>query len=456
MIKGLTTSFIILIIFLLINLAINVRFAADDYYFIFLNNNYGAIGGAFFQYTDFSGRWLCHFISLLLLNFSSFRMFLPIYFLATFIVFYLVLSSLFYKIYSWYDDSEKDLDSDFAPLLLLTTFFLCSFSIGENWFWFISVSTYMWSLISSLLLINLYLNNKKRFYTPYVLVFASLYIGAASESYAILMILFSGIFITYKIKQEGLPAFKANDKNKTLVRSIILIFIAFLISTLSPGTFHRNELLPNLSLIENFTVLIRSYGKIFIRYLPSKIHLFLIFSLPWMAFGFYIQELATYTLKNIIQKISVTIFLTLSLIFISLLPTVFLLGETGPARALSIITLIFTISFATIFTLLGMFVKRESSILKIISVSFFLSIIYLFYENIKQYRVTNVFSETYDERLLRIDELKNHDFRGIAELPPLPYSGMLFNAELSTDTAYFVNQHWKKGLGLKFNVVLAK
>jgi hypothetical protein len=454
--KGLTYTFTILFLLLLVILSFHARFAADDYYFIFLEKSYGAIGGTVFQYGDFSGRWLCHFISLTILKLSGFKYFLPAFFLLTLGTLYLILSSLFYKIYNWYDVDEQDFNSDFPPLLIIASLVLCSFSVGENWFWFISVTTYVWSLIFGLILVNLYLNNKYRFYTPILLIFSSLYIGSASESFAVLTLLFSILFVTFKMRSEGIEAFKANPKNRTLLFMMILIFASFLLSTLSPGTFNRNDLLPTLSIWQKSEILIRSLGKVIIQYLPSKIHLFLILGIPWLAFGFYIQEMSQYKTKAIIRNISLTILLTGMAILVSLFPTVFILGEIGPARALLIITLIFTLSFAFLFTLTGMLFNRESHTIKITSFAFFFSIIYLFYQNIYQYRVTKVFSETYDERIRRIDELKKMNFTGIAELSPLPASGMNYHAELSTDTSFFVNQHWKKGLQLKYNVVLAR
>ena len=456
MFKGLTYTFAILLLLLLVILSFHSRFAADDYYFLFLEREHGVIGGTLFQYNDFSGRWLCHLTSMTLLKFSGFTYFLPAFFIFTFGTLYLILSSLFYKIYSRYDVDERDFNSDFPPLLIIASLVLCSFSVGENWFWFISVTTYVWSLIFGLVLVNLYLNNKKRFYTPGLLVFSSLYIGSASESFAVLMILFSLLLVTFKIRSEGIEAFKADPKNRSLILMTVLIFSSFLLSTLSPGTFHRNNLLPSLSLIQKSEILFRSFGKIVLQYIPSKAHLFTLFGLPWIAFGFYIQEMQQSKLISILKNIAILLLLTGVSLFISLIPTVFILGEIGPARALLIITLILTIFSAIFFTLTGMFFKRESHIIKIGSIAFFFSIIYLFYENFNQYKVTKVFAETYDERMARIDELKISDFEGIAELPPLPYPGMLYHAEFSSDTSFFVNQHWKKGLQLKFNVVLAR
>lgn len=455
MFKGLTYSFIILFILLLLSLSLNARFAADDYYFLYLKLNYGSVGGTIFQYMDFSGRWLCHFLSLSLLNLSGFKYFLPTYFAFTFGILYLILSSLFYKIYSHYDIDENDFNSDLPPLLFMATFFLCSFSIGENWFWFISVNTYMWSIIFTLMLVNLYINNKKRFYRPIFIVFASLYVGSASESYAFLVLIFSLLFIIFTIRNKGIENFKSNSKNKTLITALILIFVSFLISTLSPGTFHRNELLPSLTLMEKSIMMIRSYGKILLQYIPSKLPLLLIMSVPWISFGFYIQEVTAITTKSVLKNIGITIALTGIAIFICLFPTVFILGEMGPPRALSIITLLIAGSSAVIFTLIGMLFNSESKTIKIVSVAFFLMITYLFFVNVKEYRVSAKFADSYNKRIERINELKNANFTGTAELPALPTAGMLYNSELSSDTSYFVNQHWKKGLDLKYNVVLA-
>ncbi len=454
--KGLTYSFTILLLLLIVILSFHARFAADDYYFLFLEKTKGAIGGTIFQYSDFSGRWLCHFVTLMVLKLSGFKYFLAAFFLFTFGILYLILSSLFYKIYNWSDIEETDFNSDFPPLLIIASLVLCSFSVGENWFWFMSVMTYGWSLIFALILVNLYLNNKKRFYTSTLLIFSSLYIGSASESFAVLIILFSILFVTFKIRSVGIENFKSNPKNQALILSMVLIFASFLISTLSPGTFHRNDLLPSLTLLQKTEVLFRSFGKILLIYIPSKIHLFAILGLPWMAFGFYLQEMIQDRNQTIIRNLLLVLILTLVAIPVCLFPTVFILGETGPARALLFITLVISVSTAIIFTLTGMFFKRESHIIKITSIAFFFSIIYLFYENIKQYRITKVFSETYDERLSRIEELRSADFTGIAELSPLPTSGMNYHIELSNDTAFFVNQHWKKGLQLKYNVVLAR
>ena len=56
------------------------------------------------------------------------------------------------------------------------------------------------------------------------------------------------------------------------------------------------------------------------------------------------------TTKNVLKNIGLTMLFTI-LAILSLLPTVFILGEMGPARALSMITLIMTAATAITFTL---------------------------------------------------------------------------------------------------------
>ena len=69
-----------------------------------------------------------------------------------------------------------------------------------------------------------------------------------------------------------------------------------------------------------------------------------------------------------------------------------------------------------------------------------------------QYYKVSKYAAALDERtnyLLKLQENKN-----TIELKPLPSSGYLYSAEISEDTNYFVNQHYKNGLFLDFNIRL--
>jgi hypothetical protein len=68
----------------------------------------------------------------------------------------------------------------------------------------------------------------------------------------------------------------------------------------------------------------------------------------------------------------------------------------------------------------------------------------------QQYTLTTEYAKKYDERMEYIESKRLNYTNEVLELPPLPLSGMLFSAELSTDTSHFSNQHLKKALRLNF------
>jgi len=174
-----------------------------------------------------------------------------------------------------------------------------------------------------------------------------------------------------------------------------------------------------------------------------------------LAFGYFIQKSLALTTKEIWKRSFYVLMISLTAIVISLTPTAFMLGEMGPARALSVITLIFTITSAVLFTYIGMAIKRESVINKISIAAISISAIGMIYVNIRVYSTDRLFTSAYDQRMEKILELNKAGFSGIAEFQPLPPTAMLYHAEFSEDTTYFVNQHWKKGLDLKYNVVIS-
>lgn len=454
--KNFRNIFTFLFIVLIIILSKNARFAADDYFFIYLSNTFGPIKGALLQYNTFSGRFLTHIVSCYLLQFSNSSYFLPIYFCLTFLILYYALSAIYFKIYSLYSIEELKFNSDFTPLLFLTTFFFSSFSIGESWFWFISTTTYLWNIIAALILINIVLKNKLRLASYFLIVCCSLYIGFSSESFALIYLAVILFFILREVTTMTVESVIKNPTVRILFFIFLIIISSLLISLFSPGSQTRNSLLIVHSFSEKLIISAKSIIKIFIFYLPSKSLYFIILSLPWLVFGRFIQIEKSYPRKTIWNKIFKLCLWTFVLIVICTLPTAFILGELGPPRSLLILSLVFTTFFAALFTLLGMVIVKEKIISRINYFALSVSIIFLIYELIYQYHVTKIYAEAYDDRIVQLNQLKKDSTNSSIKVAPLPDCGMLYNAEYSTDTAYFVNQHWKMGLALNFNVAKAE
>lgn len=455
-IKNFRNLFTFLFIVLLVILSKNARLAADDYFFINLSNTFGPLKGAILQYNTFSGRFLTHIVSCYLLQFSNSSYFLPIYFCLTFLILYYAISAIYFKIYSLYSIEELKFNSDFTPLLFLSTFFFSSFSIGESWFWFISTTTYLWNIIAALILINIVLKNKLKIASYFLIVSCSIYIGFSSESFALIYLALILFFIGREVAVKNVESVIKSRTVRILFFIFLIIISSLLVSLLSPGSQTRNNLLIVHSFSEKLIIIAKSIVKIFIFYLPYKLLYFSILSLPWLVFGRFIQLEKSYSRKTIWKNIFRLCLWTFFLILICTLPTAFILGELGPPRSLLILSLVFTTFFAVLFSLLGMLIVKEKIISRINYFALSVSIIFLIYELIYQYHITKIYADAYDDRVEHLSQLKKDSTISLIKVVPLPDCGMLYNAEYSTDTAYFVNQHWKMGLALNFNVAKAE
>src|SRR4051812_39754071 len=81
----------LLFIILYCILSYNARLASDDFYYLYLKNNYGAWGGMIYQYENWSGRWTAHSVACSLLSFWQNKYFLAVINLTTLAALYLTI-----------------------------------------------------------------------------------------------------------------------------------------------------------------------------------------------------------------------------------------------------------------------------------------------------------------------------------------------------------------------------
>jgi hypothetical protein len=285
----------------------------------------------------------------------------------------------------------------------------------------------------------------------FFILLLSLYIGGASESYAIIfmMILFiSGIY-RWLLQRRKL----SDDINQKILIALFLIAVSFSFAAFAPGTAIRHSLLPDSTLSEKIWVVIKSFVKFFIRYLPTHGAFLLLFSFPWMYIGIYLNESRDTVVPKYLFRNITCVFIALLIVMIA--PTAIIMSETGPDRALSIISLATAAYFAFACFCLGNYfserIKGRTFILIIYSLT---AIAFLAFNIHKQKIIADRFTIAYNERMKIIDSHLTSGNKGELELPALPESGMLYWDELSTDTSYFTNVHLKKGLNLPFQVKL--
>ena len=445
-------SFAILFLILYFILSLNSRIAGDDYFYLWLKNTFGAWDGMIYQYNQWSGRWASHWIGCAMISHWRNPFFLPIVNFFTLGVLYFSLKIGFEKITA---QLKIKIDTIIIPpliILLITTFFFTSFSIGETWFWYIIILTYLWSIIAFIFLLNLIFSFKNNFQTILFIIICSAYIGGASESFALIFLFSLSVILLYRKKLNMIRSFLSIDQKLILAISVLLLSFSF--SYFAPGTEIRNSLLPHTPLLEKLQIFSKSYIKYFLRYLPDKIIYLLLFSIPWLYFGsHYLKN--TFKENEVLKIIKNLTLLFLVLLAITLLPTSFIMSETGPGRSLSIVSLLTVIYYSLLFSLLGIFIDTNKILNRILFTSLSLiSILFLIFTIYFQYGITKHFSQACDERLQSLDAALKNNLKGTLELNKIPPEGMLFWDELSEDTTYFTNKHLKDGLNLPFQVKL--
>jgi len=147
------TFILALFVCLLLMLCYFNRLATDDYYFIWDVRHNGILGSVHSQYMEWCGRFAATFaMDIIYKCFDiqhSYYMLFPL--LSAVLLsagIYFLLGNLSSKISIALTKSQKLIvSSSFTALL-----FFLSIDIGESWFWFCGLSSYLWSIIAFVLI----------------------------------------------------------------------------------------------------------------------------------------------------------------------------------------------------------------------------------------------------------------------------------------------------------------
>ncbi len=433
-------------------LSFHSRLAGDDFFYLWLKDTYGSWDGMLYQYRNWSGRWSAHFVGCEMISQWKKPYFLPLLNFLTLGMLYFSLKMVVEKILSFLEINVAKILIPSLIFLLITTFFFTSFSIGETWFWYIIILTYLWSIIGFLFLISSIFSEKYKLNTYIFITIVSSYIGGSSESFALIFLffLFALLIYRWKIKYDK----KLNNTDYKIIYAFIILAFSFSFSVFSPGTEIRHSLLPQTSLNEKIFITFKAYFKFFINYLPNKIGYLIIFSFPWLFFGshYFKNKIEKTNIKKLLKNTTLVFLILLACMYI---PTSFIMSETGPARALSIISLLTTFYFAILFSILGVYIDvNKIYVTNIGHAITLISLIVLIYTLYSQYNISKQFANAYDARLKVIEKEKMNKFTGVLDLEKIPPRGMLYWDELSMDTSHFTNKHLKAGLNLTFWVKL--
>lgn len=445
-----------LFITLFLILSFNSRLATDDYYFIGDIKTHGIFEQVWFQYMNWTGRFAATLpINIIYNAFGLNQIYYTILPPLTYVLLFAGAYQLIKKLFVEITFSNAILFS----FCFTTLLFFLSFDIGETWFWYCGYSSYLWSITAFIWACAFLISKTNSKWNTILASVCFTYVGGASELFSTIIGLAYTLLLIYRFREsKSFSSFWKNLMNRKLVIAYIFLGIVFIIFLMAPGNYLRDELFPEHQIFQAFTLTTKSFVKLLLLYLPSKIIYILAFSIPIIFIGNSLskQAGAPNQFKWIVKQISIALLLMLLVFY---LLVAFVMVETGPARILFFVTFLLSVYLSIVSFLIGYYqIIRSQSYKNILRrTSLIAAFSVLLFQLIQQTSISNTYASQNDKRIAFITELnKRLNQDTLIYLKPLPQSGMLYSAEITADTNHFTNKELRMGYNLKFHVALEK
>lgn len=452
---------LILFVFLFVMLCFYSRLATDDYFFIWDVNTKGIRNSLYLQYMRWSGRFSAGFLVDVIYKYLKTDQ--TWYFAYPLLSFVILSFGTYFSISSisgFYNIAIKKFHKWIMTFSFVALLFFMSADIGESWFWYVGLSCYLMSIIAFIWGIAFLFHSKHQLISTVMMMICFLYIGGASEVFSVIYGILLTILLIYKFKKAGnFNIFITSVFNKKLLIAYITLAISFTILLVAPGNYLRDGLFPKHQFFYSFFITAKSFVKFGSYYLPFKLAYVLTFSVPFIVIGNCIspsdKNKIIIPFTGFLKKAT---FFLITLMFIFFFLVAYVLVETGPPRIWFMLSLMIAVYCLIISFYAGYTAFIDHKKLNILKRgSIILGFIILTYTILNQYAVVNKYSKAYDERLDYLTDLnKTLPSDTIINLKPLPPAGMLYSAEISSDTNHFTNRELRLGYDLKFHVISKK
>lgn len=339
-------------------------------------------------------------------------------------------------------------------VLITALFFVISFYFStsqsiEVWFWTIAIPIYLYPIIFFALGLANILSEKKSIITYFVIAFSFLFIGGASENFAMIIIFIVSVgLILYYFSKKHLEI-----QVSKLWIAWFSLWVLFLVNLLCGGVVNRlsfEDKYSNFVLNLNWSSLINVFIQI--KILVFGYFLFVVFFI-----GNYFCKNGFVISRFKIQK--AIIFNLLFLIIIALLtflPLVYVFHNLGPERAWVPLNFFICISLFAWSFYSGNRFSWNFKIFPIVkNLLVFVSIVILSFYMVKHYPIVSEFSEKYDARIDTLLQFKRSGNTKPVYLAPLPDSGPLVSQELNNVNGR-TNIGLEKVLKLKYKIFVNK
>jgi len=434
-------------------LSFNNRLPYEDYILISVTKEVGSIKAMMNIYYAYCARWSAHTLAFCFSQFYENKIFLAAFNLISFSIlitsFFLLIKKILNGIYFFHINNKFLL---LYSILLTCCLFFSSYDIGQTWFWYMVNWVYVWSIIAGNFLLWILLHEKlKLSHIPFIIILTA-YIAGAAESYSTIYILF--LLTMFIIKKKNIACiFTEKIAPHSLLISLTLLVLFYMITIFSPGTWGRIDGLTHATFIQHCIMVMKAYGIVILKLTPKLIPYLILFGLPWMILGQTISSNNKIEIKKILPSFIKSILLIGSLILILILPASWILYDLPPARALSQISLLLSVYTSCFFFYIGHKIQITKKIIdRIIFFSSTASVCVLCFHIMNQHSITSNFSNEYDKRIEYVTKKNNSGRKNTAFIDPLPASSMIYSDELSTDS--LSNIFFEKVYGLNFHLAV--
>ncbi len=422
--------------------ATNYRMAADDLHHLVVVKQLGVWDAMVFYYQNWNPRWSSILVSNFFLGNGEKQTFLTGFHISSIVMGFVAIWSFLQSIKQVLQLPFSTGQTSIIALYLLGAAFYISFSKDDSWFWVTVNPMYLWGTFAALLGGSLLLQTWNRTIRNLLIVLLFFYAGGSSESVAICTLI-ALMFVGFKTKRNHI-----NWLDRTSLHlATIACMIGFGISMIGPGIQIRREHLPKYPFQVKLLVGMWNYVRFNLKEIPLKIPLLILFVTP---FGFFGRKQLQYQLISIkeIFRTNKTVWIFADLtIAILALALGMVMCEMGPTRTWLPLTGIVLMIGVILAYQLGtwIYIKTNGKLFHLVIVFMVVVFGFQLYQGIYQIPQTTTYANAVDKRMHTIENLQSTS--GIMALDPLPDSGWLYSAEITTDTAHFTNKH----LGLFIN-----
>lgn len=430
------------------------RISLDDFYFLANVQQNNFIDATIKEHQTWSGRWTAVLLNHFVLSFYDTGYFLTLFNILTFIFFVFSIMLLINNINCifGFPKLSKIRNINLAVFIVAAIFF-STVKIDETWFWLCSTCTYLVCVLMFILGLALFFSPNKSILNFPGIIICFTYIGGSSEPWALFIMMLLILFIiSINLKFVVIPL-PVKVLNIRITVSLICCLSAFVISYLAEGNTVRTDFFDDIGIFKALILNIKTSGMIVLLRLPDILPYSVLFCIPAFYAGYNSKN--SPGKRNIFIRITMVIFLYFFSLFIFQLPVTYVTQDIAAYRTLFPVSLFTLLALSFIFYFLGQLRFLDKTASRFSAYTAFIIIVLLtVFTIIIQLRTVPAYSKSYDKRISYLNKKKHYE--GIIFLSPLPDSGLLHSAEITSDPDYFSNRHLQKGLGISADLILAE